>query len=79
MGKIQTQPQKKINNLIFQQRMVDIWKQMEEMENIKLARRENGSKIKSKIKGTTKAKEFFSTIRIKPQRSSISSLNNGFG
>jgi hypothetical protein len=52
---------------------------MEEMENIKLARRENGSKIKSKIKGTTKAKEFFSTIRIKPQRSSISSLNNGFG
>jgi len=32
-------PQNKTNNLIFQQRMVDIWKQMEQMENIKLTRR----------------------------------------
>jgi hypothetical protein len=43
--------------------MVDIWKQMEQMENIKLAWREIWSRINSKVKGNTKAKEFFSTIR----------------
>jgi hypothetical protein len=52
---------------------------MEEMENIKLARRENWSRIKSKIKGNTKAKEFFQPLEKKPQRSLISSLNNGVG
>jgi hypothetical protein len=77
LGKIQMQPQKKTNNLIFQQKMVDIWKQMEQMENIKLAWREIWSRIKSKIKGNTKAKEFFSTVREKPWRSLIYSLNNG--
>jgi len=50
---------------------------MEQIENIKLARREIWSKIKSKIKGNTKAKEFFSTVREKPQKSLIYSLNNG--
>ncbi len=73
------QPQNKTNNLIFQQRMVDIWKQMEEMEKIKLAKGEIWSRIKWKIKRNTKAKEFFSTIREKPQKSLISSLNNGVG
>jgi hypothetical protein len=52
---------------------------MEEMEKIKLAKGEIWSRIKWKIKRNTKAKEFFSTIREKPQKSLISSLNNGVG
>jgi hypothetical protein len=52
---------------------------MEKWEKIKLVGREIWSKIKCKIKGNTKAKEFFPTIREKPRRSLISSLNNGVG